>query len=121
MLYSLYKIELTNSFFLFGNCIMINSCEKLTVEITPDTKQSTVKCSRRKDVDYNAFEQVFTLCLCDSALTTKDDILKTEYAFNFWIHRVFVHLQTFALHKTQQSPLFLLCNRLVAKQDTHVL
>ena len=57
---------------------MINSCEKLTVEITPDTKQSTVKCSR-KDVDYNAFELVFALCLCDSALTTKDDILKTEY------------------------------------------
>tara|TARA_B110000091_G_scaffold211548_1_gene256413 strand:- start:43 stop:1086 length:1044 start_codon:yes stop_codon:yes gene_type:complete len=57
---------------------MINSCEKKTVEITPDTKQSTVKFSR-KNVEYSGCELIYAVCALLPAVTTKDEISNIEF------------------------------------------
>jgi len=57
---------------------MDKKCEPISVKIESDDDPPTKKCSR-KDVEYNAFELVFALCLCDSNLKTKNDILQAEY------------------------------------------
>ena len=60
---------------------IVNKKEKtpeVNVDITDTSSSQTKKCTR-KNVDYNAYELVFALGLCDFSIDTKEQIM--EYSF----------------------------------------